>query len=184
MNETRTWRSIFGSWFERVDRQVTRWMARQGVTLLRVSIGIIFFWFGALKLIPGASPAAALIRESWGFVEVWGIMPMGVFMTILALWEMLIGLGFISGKFLRAAILLMALQMVGAVSPVVLQPSAAAVSLRPDAGGAVHRQERCVDLGGLCRRGDGARRRHGRRAREDPGPGPAEAELIPHPATN
>lgn len=124
MDETRTWRSMFGDWFERVDRQVTRWMARQGVTLLRVSIGIVFFWFGALKLIPGASPAAALIRESWGFVEAWGILPMGVFMAILAIWEMIIGLGFISGQFLRVTILLMALQMVGAVSPVVLQPSA------------------------------------------------------------
>lgn len=37
---------------------------------------------------------------------------------------MLIGLGFITGVFLRVTILLMFLQMIGAVSPLVLEPEA------------------------------------------------------------
>jgi uncharacterized membrane protein YphA (DoxX/SURF4 family) len=124
VNEEKAGRQMLGQQFDRIDRRITRWMARSGVTVLRVSIGVVFVWFGALKFFPGASPAADLIRESWGFVETWGLMPMGTFITILAVWEVLIGLGFITGKFLRATILLMVLQMFGAVSPVVLQPSA------------------------------------------------------------
>lgn len=124
MNEEMAGRKMLGERFDRIDRRITRWMARSGVTILRISIGVVFVWFGALKFFPGASPAADLIRESWGFVESWGLLSMGTFMTILAGWEVLIGLGFITGKFLRATILLMVLQMVGAVSPVVLQPSA------------------------------------------------------------
>src|SRR5580693_6362476 len=35
-------------------------IAEHSVTLLRIAIGIVFFWFGALKLVPGGSPAEAL----------------------------------------------------------------------------------------------------------------------------
>jgi uncharacterized membrane protein YkgB len=103
--------------FNKVDSVIVRWMAQHGLTLLRVSVGIVFFWFGALKLIPGVSPAEALIRDSLPF------LPMDLFIPILAIWEMIIGLGFIVGKFMRLIILLMLLQMVGAASPIFLNPS-------------------------------------------------------------
>lgn len=102
--------------FNRVDERITRWMARSGVTLLRISMGIIFVWFGALKLIPSLSPAETLIRETITFV------PMALFLPVLAIWEILIGVGFITGKFMRAAILLLFLQMPGTLSPVLLRP--------------------------------------------------------------
>lgn len=103
-------------WFDRLDRRLTAWMARNSITLLRVSMGVVFFWFGALKLVPGLSPAEGLIRESLVF------LPMDLFLPFLAVWEMAIGLGFITGKFMRAAILLLFLQMPGTVSPVFLRP--------------------------------------------------------------
>ena len=108
--------------FERIDTAITRWMARYGVVLLRVSIGVVFFWFGALKLIPGASPAETLIRESLPF------LPMNLFIPFLAVWEMIIGLGFMTGKFMRLTILLMFLQMGGAISPIFLNPTAVFVT--------------------------------------------------------
>ena len=46
--------------FDRTDRRITGWMADHGLTLLRLALGLVFSWFGALKLIPGASPAEAL----------------------------------------------------------------------------------------------------------------------------
>ena len=106
------------SQFEQLDTVVTRWMARYGVVLLRISVGVVFFWFGALKLIPGASPAEALIRDSLPF------LPMSLFIPFLAIWEMVIGLGFVTGKFMRLTILLMFLQMGGAISPIFLNPAA------------------------------------------------------------
>src|SRR5215207_9281535 len=35
-------------WFEQIDTAITRWMARYGVILLRISLGIVFLWFGVL----------------------------------------------------------------------------------------------------------------------------------------
>jgi uncharacterized membrane protein YkgB len=101
-----------------IDKEITTWMAQNGINILRISIGIIYIWFGALKLIPGASPAEPLIRETLYF------LPLNYFIPFLALWEVVIGLGFLSGKFMRLTILLMMLQMIGAVSPIVLNPDA------------------------------------------------------------
>jgi uncharacterized membrane protein YphA (DoxX/SURF4 family) len=102
--------------FDETDKRVTRWMAQHGITLLRISMGIVFFWFGAIKLIPGLSPAENLIRESITFI------PFNLFLPVLALWEMLIGLGFITGRFMRLTILLLFLQMPGTLSPILLRP--------------------------------------------------------------
>jgi uncharacterized membrane protein YkgB len=102
--------------FNRVDERITRWMAHNGVTLLRISMGVVFVWFGALKLIPSLSPAETLIRETITFV------PMALFLPVLAIWEIVIGLGLVTGKFMRAAILLLFLQMPGTLSPVLLRP--------------------------------------------------------------
>lgn len=101
--------------FNVIDLSVTKWMARHGVTLLRISMGVVFFWFGALKLFPNASPAEDLIRQSITF------LPMNLFLPFLAVWEMVIGLGFITGKFMRLTILLLFLQMPGTISPVFLR---------------------------------------------------------------
>ncbi len=102
--------------FNRIDMNITRWMAHNGVTLLRISMGVVFFWFGALKLFPDLSPAENLIRETITF------LPMNIFLPVLALWEMLIGIGFITGKFMRLTILLLFLQMPGTLSPIILRP--------------------------------------------------------------
>lgn len=113
------WRPVpgpLGERFDRLDRQITHLMATYGITLLRVSMGVVFFWFGALKLFPGLSPAEGLIRETLTF------LPMNVFIPVLAVWEMAIGLGFITGRFMRLTILLLLLQMPGTASPVVLRP--------------------------------------------------------------
>jgi uncharacterized membrane protein YkgB len=103
---------------DHIDRQVTAWMARYGITLLRISVGVVFLWFGALKLVPGLSPAEALIFSTMSF------LPMGFFYPLLALIEIIIGLGYLTGKFMRLTILLMMAQMVGALSPLVLNPEA------------------------------------------------------------
>jgi uncharacterized membrane protein YkgB len=102
--------------FDTIDITITSWMARHGITLLRISIGVVFLWFGALKLAPGLSPAESLVRETITF------FPMNIFLPLLAVWEMAIGLGFITGKFMRLTILLLFLQMPGTISPMFLRP--------------------------------------------------------------
>lgn len=99
-----------------LDRAITRWMARYGLLILRVGLGIVFFWFGALKLFPGLSPAEELVRNTTYFVNPdW-------FIPLLALWEMAIGLGLIFGIWMRLTLLLLFLQMPGTALPLVLLP--------------------------------------------------------------
>lgn len=108
--------------FERIDHRITNWMARNGVTLLRISVGIVFLWFGVLKFIPGLSPADELATRTISVLS-FGIVPPEVSRPVLALWECLIGLGLLSGRFMRATLLLLFVQMLGTVTPLVLFPA-------------------------------------------------------------
>ena len=98
------------------------WMAKHGVLLLRISIGIIFFWFGIQKFFPGMSSAEDLATRT---IEVmtFGIIQQSVGMPLLALWEVIIGITFIFGIFMRIAIPLLFLQMLGTVTPLFFFPS-------------------------------------------------------------
>jgi uncharacterized membrane protein YkgB len=111
-------RSKLETSFDRIDRAITRWMARYGLTILRIGLGVVFFWFGALKLVPGLSPAEELVRNTTYFVDP------DLFLPVLAIWEMLIGLGLILGRFMRATLLLLFLQMPGTALPLVVLPEA------------------------------------------------------------
>ena len=104
-----------------MDRKITTWMARWGLLFLRISVGIIFFWFGFLKFFPGLSPAETLATRTID-VMTGGLLTHGVSLIILATWETLIGLGLIFGKALRVTLLLLFLQMPGTVSPMFLFP--------------------------------------------------------------
>lgn len=105
-------------WLDRLDRAIIRIMARIGVPFSRIAIGIVFVWFGALKFFPGLSPAEELVRNTITFIDP------DIFLPLLAAWEVLIGLGMISGRFTRLTIILLFLQMPGTFSPLVLLPSA------------------------------------------------------------
>lgn len=107
--------------FENVDRHITNWMAKNGITLLRISVGIVFFWFGVLKFVPGLSPADELATRTIS-VLTFGVVPPEVSRPVLAAWECLIGLGLISGLFIRATLLLLFVQMMGTITPLVLFP--------------------------------------------------------------
>lgn len=102
--------------FDRLDARIAGWMAAHGVGLLRIAIGLVFVWFGALKLFPGVSPAEDLVRATTPWISG------DLFVPLLGVWEVVIGLGFLSGRFLRATILLLFLQMPGTFLPVVLLP--------------------------------------------------------------
>ena len=109
------------STFERIDARITRWMARHGVRLLRISLGVVFFWFGFLKFFPGLSPAMELATRTIGALS-FGAIPAPVALVILATWESLIGLALIFGVAMRATLLLLFIQMLGTLTPIVLFP--------------------------------------------------------------
>jgi uncharacterized membrane protein YkgB len=107
---------------EPIDIRITAWMARHGVTLARLALGLVFLWFGAIKLVPGWSPAAELAGRTIEKLT-FGIVSAGVGVPILAAWESLIGIGLLTGRFLRITLLLLFVQMPGTMLPLLLFPS-------------------------------------------------------------
>ncbi len=103
------------------DVIITDWLARFGISILRVSVGVVFLWFGALKFFPGLSSAEELATRTIETLT-FGILAPSVSIVILAIWECLIGSGLLLGVALRAVLLLLMLQMLGTVTPVFLFP--------------------------------------------------------------
>ena len=106
---------------DRLDKNLTAHMARHGITLLRLSVGIIFLWFGFLKFFPGLSPAEDLAARTIQVLS-FGWVPPPIALTLLAVWECAVGLGLILGVYLRATLLLLWLQMAGTVTPLFIFP--------------------------------------------------------------
>jgi len=104
------------------DKKLTGWMARNGILLLRVSLGLVFVWFGVLKFYPGLSPAQDLAANTIDLLT-FGLVPPDMAILLLAIWETLIGLGLIFGLYMRATLLLLFVQMMGTITPVFLFPA-------------------------------------------------------------
>jgi len=109
------------SLIERQDRAIVAWMARYGPLLLRLSLGVVFLWFGVLKFFPAMSPAEELAARTIRTLTAGRIGP-AVSLPVLASWECAIGLGLLVGRALRAVLLLLWAQMLGTLMPLVLFP--------------------------------------------------------------
>lgn len=107
---------IVAKYFDKLDRKITKWMGKYGLLILRICLGIIFLWFGVLKFFKGLSPAEDLVRNTVYFFNP------DFFIPFLALWESLIGLGLITGKYMRLTLLLLFLQMLGTALPLIILP--------------------------------------------------------------
>jgi len=107
--------------FDSLDFKITAWMAKHGISFLRISIGIIFLWFGGLKFFSGASPAEALAINTITTMT-FGLISPKVIIIGLAILETLIGIGLIFNVFLRETLLLLGIQMIGTFFPILLFP--------------------------------------------------------------
>src|SRR6185312_5832551 len=107
---------------EPIDLRLTSWMASHGVTLTRLALGVVFLWFGAIKFVPGWSPAADLASRTISRLS-FGVIGPAIGLPLLATWESLIGIGLLSGRFLRVTLLLLFVQMPGTMMPLILFPS-------------------------------------------------------------
>lgn len=98
-----------------LDRVIIRTLNRISLPALRISLGIVFIWFGALKPL-GNSPANDVITKT-----VYWFNP-DIFIPILGIWEMTIGICLLYTPFIRAGLFLLALQMPGTFLPLILLP--------------------------------------------------------------
>ena len=107
---------------DRLDRRITGFMADHGLVLMRIALGIVLLWFGALKLIPGLSPAESLAGRTLEVLTL-GAVPSATAVPFLGLFESLIGLGLLIGVWMRVTLGLLLLHMLGTLTPLVLFPS-------------------------------------------------------------
>ncbi len=107
--------------FDALDRRVIDFMTSYGVVLLRWSIGLIFIWFGALKLFPGLSPADQIATDTTQALTL-GLLPPNVARLSLAVLEITIGIGLITRKYLRLTLGLLFAQMAGTLTPLLIFP--------------------------------------------------------------
>ena len=105
-------------WLGRVDQGLIRFMAGYGIPILRVCLGIVFVWFGWLKVI-GRSPVVELIART----VYW--LPPERFIPLLGVWEIVVGAGLLLGRALRVVLLLFWLQMAGTFLVLVAKPTVA-----------------------------------------------------------
>jgi uncharacterized membrane protein YkgB len=108
--------------FKNLDAFLIGWMTRHGIQLLRISLGIIFLWFGFLKFIPDASPAESLATRTIEILS-FGFISSQISMILLATWETLIGIGLILGLCLRLTLFLLFTQMLGTLTPLLFFPA-------------------------------------------------------------
>lgn len=103
------------------EAKIINWMSVNGIYLLRISMGVVFFWFGFQKFFPGVSSAEDIATRTIDFIS-FGLVKSQYSMPILAAWESLIGLGFITGKYLKTTVVLLYLQMIGTLFPLFVFP--------------------------------------------------------------
>ena len=101
-----------------LDRRIADTMARIGVPALRVSLAIIFIWFGLLKPL-GMSPAQPLVETTVGWMP---LFTPTQWVSVIGWWEVAIGVTFLFRATLRIAIGLLFLQMAGTFLPLVMLP--------------------------------------------------------------
>ena len=113
--------SKFRNWFNQTDIHITQWMSRYGILFLRISLGVVFLWFGALKFFPGLSPAEELAVQTIERLT-FGNIAGDAARFILASWESLIGLLLLLGIWMRLTLLLLFTQMIGTILPIFFFP--------------------------------------------------------------
>jgi uncharacterized membrane protein YkgB len=106
------------SWLDRLDRRIAGFMRTWGVVALRVSVAVVFIWFGALKPL-GMSPAAGLVMATVAWLP---LLSPAAWLAVIGWWEVTIGVTFLFRATLRIAIALLFLQMVGTFMPLVALP--------------------------------------------------------------
>ncbi len=91
------------------------------LTILRLSIGIIYLWFGVLKLFYGFSPAEQIASQTIHQLT-FGLLPDHMAIDLLAIWECSLGLFLIMCKWMRFVLNMMFIHMACTFMPFLLFP--------------------------------------------------------------
>ena len=104
--------------FDRFDRMVVAALQRWSVPILRISLGVVFLWFGALKVF-GVTPVADLVAATVYWVDPEWFVP------LLGVVEILVGAGLILRRAMRTILAIFLAQMAGTFLVLILLPDVA-----------------------------------------------------------
>ncbi len=108
--------------FTRVDAAIHRFLVERSLLLLRWSVGLIFLYFGALKLFPMQSPAESLVVDTISLVT-FDLVPSRVATGLTGGVECVLGLMLLTGRLRRITIYVLGLELIGILAPLVLFPT-------------------------------------------------------------
>ncbi|HSM44896.1 MAG TPA: DoxX family membrane protein, partial [Acidimicrobiia bacterium] len=101
-----------------LDATIVPFLQRWSVPLLRISLGIVFIWFGALKVL-AMTPVTDLVAATVYWVDPdWFVPALGVV-------EMVVGVGLIVRRALRLVLMLFVTQMAGTFLVLIVLPEVA-----------------------------------------------------------
>lgn len=104
-----------------IDAAVHRFLVARSLMVLRCSVGAIFLYFGALKFVPGLSPAEDLVTRTFGLLT-FDLVPGRAAVLFTAGVECALGIILLTGRWLRAAVYALGVQLLGILAPLVLFP--------------------------------------------------------------
>jgi putative oxidoreductase len=109
---------------EAYDRTIRELLGRASPMLLRISLGIVFVWFGALK-VAGISAVGGLVAATVPFLDsAW-------FVPVLGVVEIVIGVAFATGRLLRVVLPVFAAHMAGTFLVLIALPDVAFQAANP-----------------------------------------------------
>jgi putative oxidoreductase len=101
--------------------RLSSWLNTHSITVLRISLGLVFLGFGILKLVPGLSPAEDLAVATVDRLTL-GMVTGQAALLLTAAMEIVIGLTLVTGRFVRLGLVVLAGALLGIMSPLVLFP--------------------------------------------------------------
>lgn len=102
-------------WLVGMDARVIRVLRLVAVPFLRIALGVVFLWFGLLKVV-GASPVEQLVATTVPWLDGDLLVP------VLGVVETVVGVGLLVGRLVRTVLLLLVLQLLAVLFLLVLRP--------------------------------------------------------------
>ena len=96
-------------------------LAAHSITVLRISLGVVFLVFASFKFVSGASPAEDLAVATVGKLT-FGLVDGSAALLLTAVTETVIGITLLTGRFVKVGLIVLAGALMGILSPLVFFP--------------------------------------------------------------
>lgn len=113
---------LIGPFYRRlvaVENVIHSALVSHGITALRLTVGAVFLGFGVLKYFPHVSPAEGLAIKTIDLMT-FGLVPWQVGIVVIATLECFIGICLLANRWMRLAVWMLAVQLVGVLAPLAL----------------------------------------------------------------